>query len=95
MLKTIPLQDQDNRYQGLVAQIELLKQVADTPEIQQLQQQVAENPEDAALTQLALQLHQVGAMKRRWSCCSGICVKISPPQTVRRVKRSRRSSLCW
>ena len=53
--------DQDTRYQGLVAQIELLKQAADTPEIQQLQQQVAENPEDAALaTQLALQLHQVG-----------------------------------
>ncbi|HBB2223792.1 TPA: chaperedoxin [Escherichia coli] len=57
VLKTIPLQDQDTRYQGLVAQIELLKQAADTPEIQQLQQQVAENPEDAAL---ALQLHQVG-----------------------------------
>ncbi|WP_097734938.1 chaperedoxin [Escherichia coli] len=61
VLKTIPLQDQDTRYQGLVAQIELLKQAADTPEIQQLQQLVAENPEDAALaTQLALQLHQVG-----------------------------------
>lgn len=57
VLKTIPLQDQDTRYQGLVAQIELLKQAADTPEIQQLQQQVAENPEDAAL---ATQLHQVG-----------------------------------
>lgn len=61
VLKTIPLQDQDTRYQGLVAQIELLKQAADTPEIQQLQQQVASNPQDAALaTQLAIQLHQVG-----------------------------------
>ena len=60
-LKTVPLQDQDTRYQGLVAQIELLKQAADTPEIQLLQQQVAERPEDAALaSQLALQLHQVG-----------------------------------
>jgi putative thioredoxin len=60
-LKTVPLQDQDTRYQGLVAQIELLKQAADTPEIQQLQQQVADRPEDAALaSQLALQLHQVG-----------------------------------
>ncbi|MEJ5074450.1 co-chaperone YbbN [Enterobacter ludwigii] len=60
-LKTVPMQDQDTRYQGLVAQIELLKQAADTPEIQQLQQQVAEHPEDAALaSQLALQLHQVG-----------------------------------
>ena len=36
VLKTVPLQDQDTRYQGLVAQIELLKQAADTPEIQQL-----------------------------------------------------------
>ena len=61
VLKTIPLQDQDTRYQGLVAQIDLLKQAADTPEIQQLQQQVADNPADAALaSQLALQLHQVG-----------------------------------
>ncbi len=61
VLKTIPLQDQDTRYQGLVAQIELLKKAADTPEIQQLQKQVADNPQDALLaTQLALQLHQVG-----------------------------------
>ncbi len=61
VLKTVPLQDQDTRYQGLVAQIELLKQAADTPEIQQLQQQVEQNPDDAALaSQLALQLHQVG-----------------------------------
>jgi len=61
VLNVVPLQDQDTRYQGLVAQIELLKQAADTPEIQQLQQQVADNPEDAELaTKLALQLHQVG-----------------------------------
>ncbi len=61
VLKTIPLQDQDTRYQGLVAQIELLKKAADTPEIQYLQEQVAKNPADAQLaTQLALQLHQVG-----------------------------------
>ncbi|WP_105665972.1 co-chaperone YbbN [Cronobacter dublinensis] len=61
VLKTIPLQDQDTRYQGLVAQIDLLKQAADTPEIQQLQQQVEQNPDDAQLaSQLALQLHQVG-----------------------------------
>lgn len=61
VLKTIPLQDQDTRYQGLLAQIELLKQAADTPEIQQLQQQVEQNPDDAELaSKLALQLHQVG-----------------------------------
>ncbi len=61
VLKVVPLQDQDSRYQGLIAQIDLLKQAADTPEIQQLQQQIAQTPEDASLaTQLAIQLHQVG-----------------------------------
>ena len=61
ILTTIPLQDQDSRYHGLVAQIELLKQAADTPEIQQLQKQVEAEPENAIIAvQLALQLHQVG-----------------------------------
>lgn len=61
VLKTIPLQDQDTRYQALVAQIDLLKQAANTPEIQQLQQQVEQNPDDVGLAaQLAIQLHQVG-----------------------------------
>lgn len=61
VLKTIPMQDQDTRYQGLVAQIDLLKQAADTPEIQLLQQQVEIDPANTTLaTQLALQLHQVG-----------------------------------
>lgn len=61
VLATIPLQDRDTRYQGLIAQIELLKQAADTPEIQQLQQQLAEQPDNVELAvQLALQLHQVG-----------------------------------
>ncbi len=61
VLKVVPLQDQDTRYQGLVAQIDLLKQAADTPEIQQLQQQIEAEPDNAELaTQLALQFHQVG-----------------------------------
>ncbi len=61
VLATIPLQDRDTRYQGMIAQIELLKQAADTPEIQQLQQQLAEQPDNVELSvQLALQLHQVG-----------------------------------
>lgn len=54
-------QDRDSRYQGLLAQIELARKAADSPEIQQLQQQVLDNPEDyPALIQLAFQLHQVG-----------------------------------
>ncbi|CAK9884208.1 MAG: putative protein YbbN [Candidatus Erwinia impunctatus] len=61
VLEVVPLQDKDTRYQGLMAQITLLKEAADTPEIQQLQQQVAATPDNAELaTQLALQLHQVG-----------------------------------
>lgn len=61
VLAAFPLQDKDTRYQGLLAQIELMKQAADTPEIQLLQQQVQNAPADAGLAvQLALQLHQVG-----------------------------------
>ncbi|ARJ40817.1 co-chaperone YbbN [Pantoea alhagi] len=61
VLKVVPLQDQDTRYQGLMAQIDLLKQAADTPEIQQLQQQLENEPQNAELaSKLALQLHQVG-----------------------------------
>ncbi|MFH8133729.1 tetratricopeptide repeat protein [Pantoea osteomyelitidis] len=61
VLQAVPLQDQDTRYQSLVAQIELLKQAADTPEIQQLQAQLADAPDNAELAaKLSLQLHQVG-----------------------------------
>lgn len=61
VLAVVPVQDQDTRYQGLMARIDLLRQAANTPEIQQLQQQMAESPGNARLaTQLSLQLHQVG-----------------------------------
>jgi putative thioredoxin len=77
VLKTIPLQDQDTRYQGLVAQIELLKQAADTPEIQQLQQQVEQNPEDARWPpSWRCSCIRLGVTKKRWRCCSAICRKI-------------------
>lgn len=59
-LATVPMQDKDSRYQGLIAQIDLLKQAADTPEIQQLQQEFNQNPEDTTLAvQLGLKLHEV------------------------------------
>ncbi len=61
VLAKVPLQDQDTRYQSLIAQIELLKQAADTPEIQQLQAQLESEPANAELAaKLSLQLHQVG-----------------------------------
>lgn len=58
ILKQIPLQDRDSRWQGLQAQIDLLKQAADTPEIQQLQQDYQKNPTAEIAIKLALQLHQ-------------------------------------
>jgi putative thioredoxin len=96
VLKTIPMQDQDTRYQGLVAQIELLKQAADTPEIQLLQQQVADNPADAALaSQLALQLHQVGRNEEALELLFSHLQKIWLPPTARRVKCSRKFWPHW
>lgn len=60
-LATIPLQDQDSTYHGLNAEIELLEQAANSPEIQQLQVALANDPENIELIiQLASQLMQVG-----------------------------------
>lgn len=60
LLITIPLQDQDSYYHSLLAQIELQKQAADTPEIQQLQNDFDQQPENTDLAiQLALKLHEV------------------------------------
>lgn len=60
LLATVPIQDKDSRYQGLVAQIELAKKAADTPEIQQLIQEFNQDPENTTLAvQLALKLHEV------------------------------------
>ncbi|OBW95645.1 co-chaperone YbbN [Gallibacterium salpingitidis] len=58
ILKQIPLQDRDSRWQGLQAQIDLLLEAADTPEIQQLQQDYQRNPTPAIAIKLAVQLHQ-------------------------------------
>lgn len=60
ILDQIPLQDRDSRWQGLQAQIELLIQAADTPEIQQLTADYAKNPTPDIAIKLALQLHQAG-----------------------------------
>lgn len=58
ILAQIPLQDRDSRWQGLQAQIELLIKAADTPEIQQLQADFAQNPTAETALKLAVQLHQ-------------------------------------
>lgn len=60
-LTTIPLQDQDSTYHGLIAEIELLEQAANSPEIQQLQAALQQDPNNIELlTQLATQFMQVG-----------------------------------
>ncbi|PJG86303.1 co-chaperone YbbN [Conservatibacter flavescens] len=58
ILNQIPIQDRDSRWQGLQAQIELLIKAADTPEIQQLQADFANNPSAEIALKLAVQLHQ-------------------------------------
>lgn len=58
ILNQVPLQDRDSRWQGLQAQIELLLKAADTPEIQQLQQDYAKQPRADIALKLAVQLHQ-------------------------------------
>ncbi|TGZ98796.1 co-chaperone YbbN [Rodentibacter pneumotropicus] len=60
ILNQIPLQDRDSRWQGLQAQIELLIQAADTPEIQQLTADYAKKPTPDIAIKLAVQLHQAG-----------------------------------
>lgn len=60
ILAQVPIQDRDSRWQGLQAQIELLAQAADSPEIQQLQQDYAKNPRGDIALKLANQLHQAG-----------------------------------
>lgn len=58
ILNQIPIQDRDSRWQGLQSQIELLIQAADTPEIQQLQQDYQKKPTEEIAIKLAVQLHQ-------------------------------------
>ncbi|MDC9595901.1 co-chaperone YbbN [Xenorhabdus anantnagensis] len=61
ILDTIPLEEQDERYHALFEHIKSQKEAADSPEIRQLQQELAAQPENAELAvQLASELHKVG-----------------------------------
>ncbi|CDG87272.1 co-chaperone YbbN [Xenorhabdus bovienii] len=61
ILDTLPLEEQDQRYNDLLAILESQKQAANSPEIQQLQQALEIQPENAELAvQLATKLHEVG-----------------------------------
>ncbi|CEO38398.1 co-chaperone YbbN [Photobacterium kishitanii] len=60
ILATIPMQDQDAKYKGLIAKLELHKQAGNSPEIQQLEQKLAAEPNDSNVAfELAVQYSQV------------------------------------
>ncbi|WP_018651283.1 co-chaperone YbbN [Actinobacillus capsulatus] len=58
ILKQIPIQDRDSRWNGLQAQIKLLEQANESPELQQLQADYANNKTPEIAIRLANQLHQ-------------------------------------
>ncbi|WP_115718579.1 thioredoxin family protein [Gallaecimonas mangrovi] len=61
LLGTIAMKDQDADYKGLLSELQLKKDAADTPEIRSLTDALAENPDDNALRlKLAVQLHAAG-----------------------------------
>ncbi|PMO30698.1 co-chaperone YbbN [Vibrio breoganii] len=60
VLSHIPLEYQDNYYKGLMAKLELHTQAANSPEIQALETQLANDAENAKIAnELALQYHEV------------------------------------
>lgn len=59
LISSIGLADQDGQYQAVVSKIELAEQAADTPEIQALQQSLAQEPDNLEIkVSLAVQLQQ-------------------------------------
>lgn len=73
VLKTVPMQDQDTRYQGLVAQIDLLKQAADTLKFNSFSSRLRTTrrmPRWQASWRFSC--IRWGVTKRRWSCCLAI-----------------------
>ncbi|GAA0811420.1 co-chaperone YbbN [Colwellia asteriadis] len=60
LLDSILMADQDSYYKALIAKLELADEAANSPEIQALETQLKNNPDDAVLTQqLAAQYNQV------------------------------------
>ncbi|WP_068545960.1 tetratricopeptide repeat protein [Thalassotalea crassostreae] len=60
LLATILMVDQDSNYHSLMAKVELAEQASNSPEIQALERQLSENPNDVELRRnLAVQYSQV------------------------------------
>ena len=61
LLTTIGMADQDSQYQHILARLELAAEAADSPEIRELEQKLASNPDSLSLKEeLAIQLFQAG-----------------------------------
>jgi putative thioredoxin len=64
LLETIGLVDQDALYNSILGKIELAEQAAESPEINALQQQLAENPDNLEVkVKLAVQLQQANQVE--------------------------------
>ncbi|PSW04040.1 co-chaperone YbbN [Photobacterium lipolyticum] len=60
LLATVPMQDQDSKFKGLMAKLELHKQASDSPEIRSLEEKLATNSANAEVSfDLAVQYSQV------------------------------------
>ncbi|PSW13941.1 co-chaperone YbbN [Photobacterium sanctipauli] len=60
LLATVPMQDQDAKYKGLMAKLELHKQASDSPEIRLLEEKFAAQPDNLDIAfELAVQYSQV------------------------------------
>lgn len=76
LLASLPIQDQDSRYQELVAKSLLQKQAADSPEIRQLESEFTAHPTNHELAcTLAVQYHQAGRNEEALSLLLNILQK--------------------
>ncbi|MDQ2077328.1 thioredoxin [Marinimicrobium sp. ABcell2] len=76
ILGAIKLADQDALYQQVLAQLELKKQAAKTPEIEALEKQLEQDPDNLELAhKLALQLNQEGYHRQALELLMGILQK--------------------
>lgn len=61
LLATIGMADQDSQYQHILARLELAEEAADSPELRELEQKLAEDPDNMALKEeLAVLFFQAG-----------------------------------